>query len=1269
MKRLHVLLLALMSLVIAGVVLGQGTRGTSFALVQQIGQVRPQGIRYDPNFDRFVMVDPQGRLLLVDGATFETQHVLYEGGSYNAYRFSHDGRWLALAIDLRVEIWDTQTGTENISIAPDGALSVTGPLLFSDDDDILLFTAVVRAPQELRRSENDTSLLPWLWDLPAARDEGDSTLPNRVEAYAFFDFRNGFVLGPNDTAIAALPERLQIFDIANPELPIINEILTPRNEQDPLDVWFSLRDDMMYVRPVDGSVLFQINTETGAVFDIPMSRTLNYRNLGDLTDLLISDQARIIGQPNTLEPNSLLMLLLGTGYHSYWNYHPLTIMLLDVLEPVTVSSDQMGLLVYIFDEQDGYGSIEFLRPSDITQMVLHPDNTHIAVRRAFDAQPVEVYNLDTGILEQSYFPTLPDFEGRQILAYNGTGDVITADFQRFDAATGDILYQDLSYHSAFEQYFFTSDSQKIVTLTGSEWWLWDIATGQVIRREQVALRGSVIASSPDAERFLSVIDTEQGRGVEVVEIGQDERNSLFFEALPGRDIVDIIPSPDWENFLVVYSANAFGQHYPGNEIALYNLHDGKRWFIAGDDLPHPDNRTYGWLDNSTAYITGENFGGADAPTRIYGLEYDPSGLPACLVQAFPDEWTQWIDLWEQLNARMRSDSLGRFTQQLCEALPATVDDVNAIFHPSPTPTLPPITATPSVIVGVPVCLTSAFPAEALDYAEQWRRLTEGLTIEQITELEERLCEGLSSPGDLAFESYGYSDFNSATEVMTIDMNSGARSVGSFLPSSVRPTPNVQLALDEFRVTEGYTPEGALLSPNLQLMAVRTPSGNLQIYRLLTPYYTLAANATATVSVQETGPARISVLPTATRGFEFEGQARPTLTPTVTLTPPTAMQVVEQSQLGDVQEICPTQVLNTLDNLPPSYTAAGHLLISMRDSGVMWVLDPATGELHPDETLPACGLGGNCNFSFDQNWILTFGNDIVVSRPDGSEAHVLFEAREQAVWPPDIHWLGTTNTIEYFYQGYVPETFSDAVTLVQRINMDTGEAPEPFLPPPSVSGVRINELDTELLAVQPNDGSLAVMRTPFNTGEGVGYKYYIYDHETGVVDYFARLTDFSLGDISFEWHPTGRALYYHYPGGGDWFSYDADTREHSVLGDLPRGQWSRDARYRIDLFSLPQEEFEAREEARQPIPNLTIWDSETGLTRHYCIPVESWMLNTRWQWSPDNRYIAMPIGPLNVDEVAIDHYALIVLDTETGYATELPVDTSSILVWTSGEAGQ
>jgi hypothetical protein len=125
----------------------------------------------------------------------------------------------------------------------------------------------------------------------------------------------------------------------------------------------------------------------------------------------------------------------------------------------------------------------------------------------------------------------------------------------------------------------------------------------------------------------------------------------------------------------------------------------------------------------------------------------------------------------------------------------------------------------------------------------------------------------------------------------------------------------------------------------------------------------------------------------------------------------------------------------------------------------------------------------------------------------------------------------------------------------------------------------------------------------------------------------------------------------------------------VLGEYPGGQWSRDGRYRGDLFSLPQEEFEVRLEAGQPIPNFTIWDSETGLIRRYCIPLETFMLTyAPWQWSPDSRYIVLPAGPLNRDEVAIDHFTLVVLDTETGSVTELPMDTPTIIVWTQ-EAGE
>jgi hypothetical protein len=271
MKRRYWLFFMLFSLVVAGVVLGQeAASANSFALVQQIGRVKPQGMQYDPNFDRFVMVDTTGRLLLVDAATYETQHVLHEGAAYNAYKFSHDGRFLALALERRVELWDTQNGTIAASINIDSALSITGPLQFSENDDLLLFSAVVPAPQSIRRSENDTSINPWIWDVDAALDLRTSILPNRADAYTFFELRNGFVLGPNYKAIAPYPGRIQIIDVSNVQLPVVAEFETQRNERDPIDVWFSQRGDQMYFHPLNESTLIQINTENNALLTIPL---------------------------------------------------------------------------------------------------------------------------------------------------------------------------------------------------------------------------------------------------------------------------------------------------------------------------------------------------------------------------------------------------------------------------------------------------------------------------------------------------------------------------------------------------------------------------------------------------------------------------------------------------------------------------------------------------------------------------------------------------------------------------------------------------------------------------------------------------------------------------------------------------------------------------------------------------------------------------------------------------------------------------------------
>jgi hypothetical protein len=1276
-----------------------------FTEIRQIGRLRPQGIQYDPNFDRFVQVDLSGRLVLVDAATFETQHVLYEQGAYNAYKFSHDGRYLALAIDRRVEIWDTNAGTLSADFAPDGANLVTGPLHFSPDDSLLLLDTVVPAPAATRRSENDTSIIPWVWDLPAAREEAPTTLPNQANAYAFFNFRNGLVLGPNRALIAGINARLQVIDGRNVDLPVISEIESSRLEIDPIYVWRSLRDDFMYVDPSIGGRLVQVNTEDGSLFNIPVGSYLGYGSIRDMNGLQFSNLARIIGEPNTERENSFLRLLFGENYRAQHNYQPLTVILLDILQPLTVTPDQMGLLVYTFNEASASGVIEFVRPQDVQQMVLHPDNKHLMVRRASGLQPIEVYDLDTGGLVQTHFPSEPDSGGSHILAYNATGTEIITDFQRFDAETGEVILEDVNYTSGFQQFYFTQDNRRIVTLNGDDWRVWDTETGEIVQRERVIIQGPVLQQSPDADRFLTRYNTQDGEVMEIVKVGQNERQSITIPNLPGRSIESIIPSADWQNYFVVYSANPFSQHYPGNEIAVYNINQGRLLFIAGDDLPQPDGRQYGWLDHETIYVSTSNTNNQTQPARIYGINWHPSGLPACLVNTYPENWRQWVGLWEQLNLRLRADQLGRLTQRLCEALPPNADDL----VPALTPTArfnyrADATPLPIAIVGVPTCLTGAFSRESLDYAALWREITVDLSDEQREEMATLLCEGLitsvsqirptptvdinqlvpptPTPVESAPETTD-SGFQQTLSVMTINIATRERFTGTYIPPVSITSRNLQLVINLFRDEEGYFPNNVALSPDGTLFAVSDAWNFIRIFRLTRPYNDLVADETTAIATRQSNEANsIGLLPTATEAFDYVGQPRPTLTLTVTPTPPPiAEATVDQADYGQVEEYCPSETLYDIAAPPPEYTASGRLFVPpVGNSDDVWVLEPENGHLYLDESIPLCVLGG-CDFSPDRDWMLQQSRDLLISRPDGTSPSALFTAAEAPVWPNSISWIGS-HILEYRYQGYLPEKYSGTVTLIRRFDPESGLLTDPFEPPP---GIIINELSTNVLAVQPAVGILALVSTPYNSGSGSGSKYYIFDRETGEAAYFARVD--SGGLENYQWDPLGRALYYRIPGEPDWFIFDARTRQHSVLGELPSGLWSRDFRYVVEWFSLPGEEIRERLEARQRVPKIAIWDSQTGLTRRYCIP-ETGLISyagTPFTWSPDNRYLAFriqlpfegdvfptPVTP-NAPTVVPTPIPLetqyqlrnprtVVLDTQTGSLTVLSEEVGSIAVW-------
>ncbi len=1262
MRRFALFLILVLTLLVAArMAAGQTPPAPSFELVRQIGQAAPQNVQYDPNFDQLAYTDAQSRLVLVSAADLSERFVLYPNGAYNAYAFSHDGHWLAVALGQKVEVWDTQTGKKSLDMEQ-AVIRLDGPLIFSDDDTLLLFNAVVPAPADIRLSETDTSNVPWLWDLAAQRRERTSILLGNVLAEPFYDLRNGFVLGPNNRIAVAKPGLIEIHTIAPDGFPSVRDIETQRYERDPMDLWFSLSGRSIYFRPNDQSSLIQIDPQHDTALTIPTGRQLGAGELKPFQSLVMGKDARMIGAANSLRSNSFLTLLLGENYIQAFGNHPLTVMLLDVLKPITVGKDQMGMLVYVFDEQDGRGVLDFIRPSDIVDMAVHPNGHHIAVRRASGKQAVEIYDLHSGNLDRSLVPALPDSDGTQLLAYNHEGTALNVGWQRFDGQTGALLHEDLSYRPAFDQVYFSDDSQSLLTISGSEVSTWDLSTGQVVRTETSHPQGALFQTASNGRQTLYTLlnDDNTTHGMQLLDMGSGDRRTVIFTPPPGRTVEQVFPSPDWEHYLVAFSATEFSPYYPGNEVALYSLNDGQQWFFAGDDLPPSDSRSYGWIDNRTAYIANGSVG-QNQPGRVYGIDYDPSGMPACLVKSFPDDWTRWTDIWERLNATVSAEILGRLAQRLCATVPQGEESVDGLFHPTATPTRPRVTATPSFVAGLPACLSSRYPNQAQQYAQEWRKLTEGLTSEQVNQLQDVLCAGLRQGLNVppAIPTPGLQDAGPQMSVMTIDVATGKRAFGSVIPPSAPYEDALSLVYDEFTRTMGYQPNNATLSPDRTLLAVQTPDGHIAIYKLLRPYTTLVATQQAMVQATITAqPKLLALAPTATEPFHAAGQARPTLTPTVTPTsPPPATQAAPLPDNGKVQEMCADTMLHTVKDLPTGYAASGRLLAGRDTSSVVWVYDPATGIGKPDETRVDASAAGQ--LSFNQDWLLQQNGDVVVSRADGSDPVVLFTAAEAASLLQGISWLNP-NTVEYVYSGYAPMVSSQAITLVRDYNAATKTLSDPFtLPPP----IEVNGLPVAGSLEQPDHGALALVATQFNAGLNTGYKYSIFDRADGSVSYFARSNDGS--NLQTEWHPLGKALYYRLPTAPTWYVFDPVTRQHGVLGDFPQGQWSRDGRYRARWFSLSDSELHQRVRHSQPIPKISLWDSDTGLIRQYCVPETDTQSfdGTIFYWSPDNRYLAFQLMlPAEANQEAARARTLI-LDTQTGSVTDLTFDIGRIIVWT------
>lgn len=1267
-----------------------------FTLIQQFGQLPPQGIQYDANFDRFVMVDLQGQLLLVDAATYETQHILYNAGTYNAYTFSHDGRYLGLAIDRRVELWDTRTGQLSAMLEPAGALVANAPLVFSPDDGLLLLNTIVPAPPELRRSENDTSNLPWLWDLNDALNLGNSSLPNRVEAYPFFDYRYGMILGPNRTIIGGYPGRLNVQDARDRELPLVAEIPANRQERDPLYIWRSATDNMMYVDSRSGSFV-QIDTDTGTTHTLSLEQQVGYGSFEMAADFTRSRVTRVLGEPNSQVSNSLLRLLLNDDYLSYQNYAPTTVMLLDILVPMTVTPDQFGLLIYTYNETTERGVLEILRPSDIQQIALHPDNTRLMVRRASGLYPIEIYDLDSGLLEKTLFPSNTDISASQILSYNHDGSVIVSGFQRFDALTGAVINQVIDYDIGdFSEIYFTPDNQRLVTFSGDEWRLWDLTTGDLIRVEQRRMVGNMIERRPDSSHYLSLVNDDSGQSLEIYDVGANERQLIPLPTSHGY-IERVIPDALWRNFILIYS---------GQNLGVMDADGVELTYILGQDLLI-SAYDYGWLDDRTVYITGDT---RPPSPRRYGLDYHPSGLPQCLVERFPDTWENWVDLWDSLSYRLDGLTFEFLNRRLCEKPPEAATALIPALTPTPRsfyysqPTL-----VPPGLPGVPSCLTRRFPDEQLNYADLWREMSEGLSDAEKLELETLLCEGLISSlsqmqptptvnPNLLFAvtptpaSSGPEIVDSGTQalgVMLLDIHTLNRSFGSYIPSTPEPPRprDMNLVISRYVREFSVQPYNPVLSPDGTMLATLDDYGFVRVYRLGESYDQLMAAATATYiaefPAETAGPRSIGLPPTATPPFSPLGLPSPTLTVTITPTapaPPDASAVIPET----VEDVCPArQLYDIAVSAAPDYAAAGRLLMyPIAEPYNTWVLEPENGHYYPDDTLPTCGIDENCEFSFDGQWILRYGDDVRVSRPDGSDLTVLYPTQESSVWPSNFYWRGL-HTLEWAYQGYLPEKYPYQVTLYRSFDPETAETSEPF---EYQFDVRINELSTSAVSQQPNNGSTWLLSTPYRgPGGGGGNRYYIYDAETETTEYFVRVDS---GTLDFRWHPMGAALYYRRPGVDGWFAYDPETRQHAFLTkSLQDGNWSPNGRYSLNWFTLSGEEYRQRLSNGELPLKLKLWDSETNTTRRYCLPeTGDATFEPQLYWSPDSRYVAFTISlppdkdkfvtPVGTEtpvptftpvplEVQYDSQfpRLLVLDTVTGYVTIISKAATNVLVWT------
>jgi len=1257
MKSTTIAIIGLMIAACAGLVLAQTRPENPFGIRRTIGESPPDNFIVEPGSDRLIRVG-RSAIRLENAATFDDALTLAIDGTIYATAVSHNARTIAVAVDRRIELWSLETGDLLTSIEPPATNTIAAPLMFSDDDSYLSFTAVVPASQATRRSENDTDLLPWVWDIDAALDLGDSRLPGRVDAYSFFDNRaGGLFLGPNNILLAAIVGQYQLIDLEASSLTPFRTFNSGRFENDPISLWFSAAGDLMYVRDRDSSTVIQVDTRTRDVWGIQPGQS--YRAGGFYG--VPGNQARVIGAANSHTVNPLIRTIFNYDYRSDWNYHPLTISLLDVLSPVTESADTTMLLLGIADDEAGTTTVEMLTPANGEQIAIDEAWTRLALRE-LSGGAVTVYDLNTGVPLLRFTPeiALGDRGGETPFSFTANGEALIAGYARYDSRTGAALIDDREQINGFERYHFSADSTQVVTFAGDTWRVWDVATGALLRTETLVYGAATVrAVANDGRRVLLDAFIDGRQALTVYDIGADSRTSVAFDAPPDMSIIDITPNSDWTNFLIRYAPNGDSPHGSAGALAIYNLTDGLRTFIAGADLP-PGAGEYGWIDATTAFMAGDSAYG-NAPDRIFGVEYAANGVPACLLERYPGRADSWQLLWERLTYYRAPDDLARLALAACAA--GDAEAVEALYTPTPNSTSQPnATAVVSRIAGVPACLTGNFSEQAIAYAREWRQLTDGLSEEQIADLSELLCAGLT--GEFAG---GYAPRVGVVDtrvLYAIDAADGRRTrIAARLLRSDADAAALEFFIDlYYRVTD-RTLSNPILSPDRRWLA-QSGGGTIELIEITIPYETLTQNATATVvATLGAQPNVIRVLPTSTPPPQSVGLPQPTLTPTII---PTFIPLPEETVIftgaGDVEEICPNSDAVPFAARSASFQPVGRLIGTAYNEPIPAVLDMTTGQLTLDDSIPPCQFGLPCELSLDQRWMLINDGAVRVMRPDGSEAVTLFTAEEAASVLESVNWHDR-NRVRIQIRRFVPEELREPRTFIQYYDVRDGSFSVPELPPPAS---QINDLPTEIVSRQPEGGVWRVVSTPIRLPEGTGYRYYLVNRDDGTVEYFAGVG--ANETIEFSWHPFGDWLMYSVPNAPYAYRFDPNTRDHRALDFSVHGSYSRDGRMRLGAFYLDYEPLQARIETGAAIPTLRLQDDATGVVRLYCAPAE-WRDFQDTAWSEDGRYLALRAAlPGNQSEQSQAYLTVYILDTETGEVVDMGVNMTGFFAWTA-DAGE